>query len=56
MLVISRNMGTSIKIGDDITVTILGLNSSHQVRVGIEAPKNVSIQRDDIIHNKPKKS
>ncbi len=48
MLILSRNAGQSIKIGDDIEVTILGFNSNNQVRVGISAPKNISVHREEI--------
>ena len=48
MLVLSRNPGQSIKIGEDIQITILGLNSNNQVRVGISAPKNISVHREEI--------
>lgn len=48
MLILSRNPGQSIKIGEDIEVTILGMNSNNQVRVGINAPKNISVHREEI--------
>jgi len=53
MLVITRNMGSSFTIGDDIKVTVLGING-RQVRIGIDAPKHVEIKRDDMIKEKPK--
>jgi len=53
MLVLSRKLGQSITIGDNITVTVLAINQS-QVRIGIEAPRDVSVIRDDAI-NKTKK-
>ncbi len=48
MLILSRNAGQSIKIGHDIEVTILGFNSSNQVRVGISAPKSIDVHREEI--------
>jgi carbon storage regulator len=47
MLVLSRNVGGTIIIGNDVTVTVLGVKGK-QVRLGIEAPKNVSIHREEI--------
>lgn len=52
MLVLTRRLGESIKIGDDITVTIQGATCS-QVKVGIKAPKNISVHREEI-YNKIK--
>jgi len=53
MLAITRNIGSSFTIGDDITITILAING-RQVRIGIDAPKHVEIKRDDMIKEKPK--
>ena len=47
MLVLSRRMGESLIIADDIRLTILGI-SGGQVRLGIEAPKEISIHREEI--------
>lgn len=47
MLVLTRHVGQTIFIGDDITVTILG-GHGKQTRVGINAPKHVSIYREEI--------
>jgi carbon storage regulator len=47
MLVLSRRMGESLIIADDIRLTILGI-SGGQVRLGIEAPKNISVHREEI--------
>ena len=47
MLVLSRNRSESIKIGDDIQVTVLDVNGS-QVRLGITAPKDVPVHREEI--------
>lgn len=47
MLLLSRRIGESIKINDNITVTILGINYN-QVRLGIDAPKEVPVWREEI--------
>ena len=47
MLVITRKLGERIAIGDDITITLIDIKGS-QVRLGIEAPKNIGIHRQEI--------
>jgi carbon storage regulator len=47
MLVLTRKLGESIRIGDTITVKIVDLDGRH-VKLGIEAPKNVSVNREEI--------
>jgi carbon storage regulator len=47
MLVLSRRQGESLIIGDDITITILGI-SGNQARIGIAAPKEVGVHREEI--------
>lgn len=47
MLVLTRNQGETLCIGDNIKVTILSNNRNH-VRIGIEAPKNISVHREEI--------
>ena len=47
MLILTRRVGETIKIGDDITVTVLGVKGN-QVRVGVGAPRNVSVHREEI--------
>lgn len=47
MLVLSRNIGTSIKIGENITVTVIDV-SGNQVKLGIDAPKNIPVHREEI--------
>jgi len=47
MLVLSRKAGESIIIGDDITITVLGVKGA-QVRIGIKAPIDTSIHREEI--------
>ncbi len=47
MLILTRKKGESIVIGDDIEITVLELEED-QVRIGINAPKNVSVHRKEI--------
>ncbi len=47
MLVISRRAGESVVIGDDVVVTVLS-TSGNQVRLGITAPRQVSIHREEV--------
>src|ERR1700676_5582234 len=47
MLVLTRRIGEVIRIGPHIVVTILGVNGS-QVRLGIEAPKDVAVHREEV--------
>ncbi len=47
MLILTRRTAESIKIGDDVTVTILDVKGN-QVRIGINAPKDVEVHREEI--------
>jgi carbon storage regulator len=47
MLILTRQTGESIRIGDDITVTITKLGNG-QVGIGIKAPANISVHREEI--------
>jgi carbon storage regulator len=47
MLILTRRLGESIIIGDDVTLTILGVKG-HQVRIGVNAPKELSVHREEI--------
>ena len=47
MLILTRRLGEKINIGDDITVTLLDIKGA-QVKLGIQAPKNIDIHRNEI--------
>jgi len=46
MLILTRRVGESLIIGDDVTVSVLGVKGN-QVRIGIDAPKDVQVQTPD---------
>ena len=47
MLILTRRIGESVKINEDITVTVLGIKGN-QIRIGVDAPKHVSVHREEI--------
>ena len=47
MLILTRRIGEALKVGDDVSVTVLGIKGS-QVRLGINAPKDVSVHREEV--------
>jgi carbon storage regulator len=47
MLILTRRLGEAVKIGDDVTVTVLAVHGSH-VRLGFAAPKDVAVHREEV--------
>ena len=47
MLILTRRVGESLIIGDDVNVTVLGVKGN-QVRLGVNAPKDISVHREEI--------
>ena len=47
MLILSRHLGESVKIGDEVTVTVLGVRGG-QVRLGFAAPPNLAVHREEV--------
>jgi carbon storage regulator len=51
MLILSRNIGEVVRIGDNIEVTVVAVNG-HHVRLGIDAPREVVVDREEIANRK----
>lgn len=47
MLILTRRVGETLMVGDEVTVTVLGVKGN-QVRIGVNAPKEVSVHREEI--------
>jgi carbon storage regulator len=51
MLILTRRTGETLHIGEDVEVTVMAVNGS-QVRIGIKAPRNVAVDREEIAERK----
>lgn len=49
MLILTRKVGESLLIGDNVSITVLSVRGN-QVKIGVDAPKDVSVHREEIYH------
>lgn len=47
MLILTRRVGETLMVGDEVTVTVLGVKGN-QVRLGVNAPKHIAVHREEI--------
>jgi len=55
MLLLTRKVGEKLKIGDDVTVSVLGVKGG-QIRIGIDAPRDVKVDREEVFQKILKES
>jgi len=51
MLILTRRAGETVQIGDDVAVTVVAIKG-HQVRIGVKAPRSVTVDREEIFGRK----
>jgi carbon storage regulator len=49
-LILTRRIGESVRIGDEVTVTVLGVKTGRQVSLGISAPRSVAVHREEVFN------
>jgi carbon storage regulator len=49
MLILTRRVGETLIVGDEVSITVLGVKGN-QVRVGVDAPRDISVHREEIYH------
>ena len=49
MLILTRRVGESLLVGDDVTITVLGVKGN-QIRIGVDAPRDVAVHREEVLH------
>ena len=47
MLILTRRLGESLKVGEDVTITVLGVKGC-QVKIGVAAPRSVAVHREEL--------
>jgi carbon storage regulator len=56
MLILTRMIGQKILIGDDITIVVTGHSGGLQVKLGIDAPRDVVVMREELLERYPERS